>query len=467
MFESGNTLDHTLSLSGGTERSAFYLSLGNVNQDGFIIGKNDKYSRSTALVKGNLELSEKLRIGATVNFTDTHGSFIQKGSNLSGLLLGALRTSPEYDNRSYIDPTTGLHRSYRNPQPTATSQYESRFYDNPFFIVNELKNTSDVGRSFGNVNIDYTPLSWLTLKYTLGADYSSDARLEGLPPSNSTDPTGQIDRANYTVLQIDHNLIAQAQKDWNDWTKTSLTVGQNLNSRKYEQLQVRGRGFISPDLFQLSNTISSNLLPLDYESLVHLESYFFEGKVDLWDQVYMTAGVRNDASSTFGSSVRRNWFPKASAAWEASKYLGIRSGQGMLSYLKLRAAYGETGREPAPYQVFSGYSVGTFGDGWTTGLNNSQGGNAPRLHHLRCQVDRRHPVAPGAALDWLLQPGPERGGNDEQGHGVVGELAGDHDAIRGVDDRRAICEKPEQGHGPAWIRPVLVRRHVQRRNQGR
>jgi TonB-linked SusC/RagA family outer membrane protein len=376
MFESGNTLDQSLSLSGGTERSSFYLSLGNTNQDGFIIGSNDKYSRTTALVKGNLELNEKLRIGATVNFADTHGSFIQKGSNLSGLLLGALRTPPEYDNAPYVDPTTGLHRSYRYPQPTATSQYEARAYDNPFFIVHNLKNTSDVGRSFGNINIDYAPLTWLTLKYTLGSDYSSDARLEGLPPSNSTDPTGQIDRANYTVLQVDHNLIAQAQKDWNDWTTTSLTVGQNLNSRKYEQLQVRGRGFISPDLFQLSNTISSNLLPLDYESLVHLESYFFEGKLDLWDQVYLTGGVRNDASSTFGASVRRNWFPKASGAWEASKYLGIRSGQGMLSYLKLRAAYGETGREPAPYQVFSGYSVGTFGDGWTTGLNNSQGGNA-------------------------------------------------------------------------------------------
>lgn len=376
MFESGSTIDNSLGLSGGTERSSFYLSLGHTNQDGYIIGPFDNYRRTTALVKGNLELNEKLRIGSMVNFADTRGSFIQKGSNLSGLLLGALRTPPEFNNADYIDPTTGLHRSYRYPQPTATSQYQTRAYDNPYFIVNNIKNTSDVGRSFGNVNIDYVPLSWLTLKYTLGADYSSDARIEGLPPSNSSDPTGQIDRANYTILTIDHNLIAQAQKDYSDWVKTSLTVGQNLNSRKFEQLQVRGRGFISPDLFQLSNTISSNLLPLDFESLVHLESYFFEGKFDMWDQLYLTGGVRSDASSTFGESVRRNWFPKASVAWEASKYLGIRSGQGLLSYLKLRAAYGETGREPAPYQVFSGYAVGQFGDGWTTGLNNAQAGNA-------------------------------------------------------------------------------------------
>ena len=60
MFETGHTIDNSLSLSGGTERSAFYLSLGYVNQDGFIVGPNDEYQRATALAKGNLELNEKL-----------------------------------------------------------------------------------------------------------------------------------------------------------------------------------------------------------------------------------------------------------------------------------------------------------------------------------------------------------------------------------------------------------------------
>ncbi|HWP02824.1 MAG TPA: SusC/RagA family TonB-linked outer membrane protein [Gemmatimonadaceae bacterium] len=376
MFETGRTFDNTLSVSGGSDRATFYASLGHTDQDGYIIGGNDAFLRTTALIKGTLQLNDKLTLGGTINYADTHGSFIQKGSNLSGLLLGALRTPPEFDNRQYRDPETGLHRSYRYPRPTPTSLYQTRAYDNPFFIVYEMQNTSDVGRAFGNINLDYRPMDWLSFKYTLSADYSSDARIEALPPSNSTEPTGQIDRANYTIFQFDHNLIGQAEKRFNNWLNASLTLGQNLNSRSYTQLQVRGRGFIAPDIFTLSNTISSNMLPLDYESLVHLESYFAEAKLDLWDQLYLTAGARNDASSTFGKSVRRNWFPKASLAWEFSEFLGIQTGTGLLSYAKARAAYGETGREPEPYQVFSGFTVGTFGDGWTTGLNVSQAGNA-------------------------------------------------------------------------------------------
>ncbi len=379
MFETGTVFDNTLSVSGGGERTTFYTSLGHVKNEGYIVGSNDSYSRTTALVKGDMGLSDRLRVGATVNFTDSRGSFIQKGSNLSGLLLAALRTSPEFNNSPYRDSLTGLHRSYRYPRPTVTSLYNSRTYDNPFFIVNEIKNTSDVGRAFGNLNVDYTPISWLSVKYSLGADYSSDARLEGLPPSNSSDPIGLLDRANYTILQVDHNLLATAQHTFSDWLNASLTAGQNLNSRKYEQLQVNGRGFISPDLFQLANTVSSNLLPLDFESLVHLESYFGEAKADLWSQLFLTAGVRNDASSTFGPSVRHNWFPKASAAWEFTRALGRTAGAGLLSYGKLRAAYGQTGREPAPYQIFGGYVSGTTGDGWTNGLKISQAGQAGLL----------------------------------------------------------------------------------------
>ena len=109
---------------------------------------------------------------------------------------------------------------------------------------------------------------------------------------------------------------------------------------------------------------------------MHLESYFGEAKADLYEQLFLTAGVRADASSTFGKSVRRNYFPKASAAWEFTRALGRTSGTGVLSYGKLRVGYGQTGREPTPYQVFSGFSASGFNDGWTNGLNANQAGNA-------------------------------------------------------------------------------------------
>ena len=89
---------------------------------------------------------------------DTRGQFVQKGSNTSGLLLGALRTPPSFNNLPYLDPTTKLHRSYRFPHPGFSSLQTGRGYDNPFFVMNNPGNNSELGRFIGNVNADWTPL---------------------------------------------------------------------------------------------------------------------------------------------------------------------------------------------------------------------------------------------------------------------------------------------------------------------
>ena len=85
-----------------------------------------------------------------------------------------------------------------------------------------------------------------------------------------------------------------------------------------------------------------------YISLVHLESYFMQGTVDLFDQLYITSAIRNDGSSTFGPADRRHNFFKFSTAWEFSKVY-IPS---FINFGKLRLAYGQAGEEPTVYAIF-------------------------------------------------------------------------------------------------------------------
>lgn len=370
MFRTGGTFDNTIGLSGGTERSTFYLSAGRSQQLGIVTGPNNFYDRKTVLVKGDLEATSRLRIGGSINYIDARGGFVQRGSNVSGLLLGAWRTPPEFNNAVYLDSTNGYHRSYRYPRPTAADV--TRGYDNPFFVANNGGARADVGRSFGNLNADWSATDWLNIKYTLGGDYAQDERLEALPLSSSTYPTGQVQRASYNTYQIDHNLLAVATKHVTDRITGTLTLGQNFNIRSYSQLQAVGRDFIAPSVYTLNNTVT--VLPLEYQSLQHLQSYFLLGNLDLYDQLYLQAGARNDASSTFGKSAQHNWFPKFSASWLLSNYLKLREA-GTFSFAKVRWAYGVTGREPAPYQVLSGFATANLGDGWGPFLTPTQNGN--------------------------------------------------------------------------------------------
>ena len=373
-FATGHTFDNVLSFSGGDDRRTFFTSVGNTLQNGTIVGDNDKYNRTTARLKATQLIGSKLRLGGNISYMDVRTRYVQKGNNLNGLLLGLARTPPDFNNFPY--EVDGLHRSYRYPDPANST--DDRVYDNPFWVINRDKNTSDVNRAIGNFDITWDALSWLNVKYTFGADYSSDQRLEGLPPQSAGDAlTGQLWQGTYDNLQLDHNLVATAEKKWNTNFGTTLTLGQNLNSRDLRQVLSKGTTYIDPDLFTLNNTVNSNLQAQNFQSLVRVAGYFAQAGIDLWEQLYITAAVRADQSSTVPKENRTNYYPKASLAWNAVGS-SSRGAIGPLSYLKLRGAYGAVGREPTPYQIldsYSGAAIGLdYGGGSTSPTQNGNGG---------------------------------------------------------------------------------------------
>src|SRR4029078_7666130 len=89
---------NTLQISVSNYRTTFYASGGLMNQNGYLKGPNNKYNRASVRLKGTQQVSSTLKIGGNLSYIDTRGKYVQKGSNLSGVMLGALRTPPNFDN---------------------------------------------------------------------------------------------------------------------------------------------------------------------------------------------------------------------------------------------------------------------------------------------------------------------------------------------------------------------------------
>jgi TonB-linked SusC/RagA family outer membrane protein len=375
LFHTGTTADNNLQVSGGNDRTNFFASAGLTNQIGVVKGPNNKYNRASFRLKGSQEVGSKLTLSGNFNYVDSRGNFVQHGNDVSGLLLGALRTPPAFNNENYLT-AGGLQRPYRFPNPTSVDAFNCcAYYDNPFFVINSPGNRSELGRTISNFNIDWRPLTWLDVKETLGGDYYSDSRLQALPLTSANDAAGSVIRAEQTNLVIDHNLIASATGSRGENLNGTITVGQNLNSRRYRSLAGQGEGLIAPAPLAIENTVSQT--GLEIKSLRHIESYFGQGELNLYNQLYLSAGVRNDGFSTFGASQRRHNFYKASAAWTVSNLLRGGDQTGLLSFAKLRAAYGETGREPDVYAALNALSTVTqFGSGYGDVLKSSVGGVA-------------------------------------------------------------------------------------------
>nr|MBA3672238.1 SusC/RagA family TonB-linked outer membrane protein [Gemmatimonadaceae bacterium] len=376
MFENGKVFDNNFQVSGGSDRTAFFLSAGLSNQDGMVVGGKDFYRRNTFRVNASHRLTDALQASANVSYIDVNGGFVQRGSNVSGITLGGWRTPISFDNRRFIDTVTGLQSSYRQPRPLATQTTTGRGYDNPFFVIDRQDNASRVGRSLGNVNLNYTPNDWFTATYTAGADYTSDERLEAIPKTSSSFPAGQVRRANFVTQIVDQQFTAQGTKLWSEGLETRLGVGTQFNNQRQQQNRLLGNNLVADFPFALTNAVT--VTPEgsgDFRSLVRRESYYGFLQQTLFSDLFATFTIRNDGFSTFGTNNRRAYFPSAQLSYIFTNKFNAG---GFLSDGKLRFAYGQTGTEPGAYitnATFAAgyYSVGGFGDQLFS-VQNGQGG---------------------------------------------------------------------------------------------
>jgi TonB-linked SusC/RagA family outer membrane protein len=344
-FDNGHVADNTINVSGGSERTTFFLSGSALRNQGVFVGPNNYFDRATVRLNATHQLTNALQLGGNLSYSDTRGHFTQRGNNVNGLLLGLFRTPPEFNNLPYLDPTSGLHRSYRLQNPTAATAGASRGFNNPFFTLYQELNQQQAGRSFGNVTAEYHALDWLKFNYSLGADYTGDERLEGCPQECSDVAAGgRVTEGKITNYIIDNSLSGTANFKFSDAFGANFTAGTNLNSRNYRTYSVVGRTLISPTPFSVLNTLSKDPAS-DYQTQIHNTSGFGQLQLDLINQLFLTGALRRDCSSTFGRSNRCAVFPKGSAAWtftNAYKPPGLTFG-------KLRFSYGEAGNEPQPY----------------------------------------------------------------------------------------------------------------------
>jgi len=359
MFENGKTLENSLSISGGNERTTFYLSMSTHNQDGFIVANTDKYERYTARFSGSHTLFENFVVSASVSVIQSKTTGSDRGNSINGIGISALRQPPDFNAQQWVGGPANLHRSWRFPNPGATAFTTNRGFDNPFYALYTDQLEGQTGRYLGNINLNWRPLLWLAVNWTLGGDYNSDDRTYAYGQASSGQSGGSMERWQFYDRTFDHTLTATGTHSFNPNFNGSLTLGQNLNETYFRQIDVSGQTWLAPTPYKLSNT-TTRTLPNDAEQRRRVEGYFAQANVDLYDQLFLQARIRNDANSAFGIGNQRAWYPGASVAWSFVK--AVRIPEQYITFGKIRMAYGESGQQPPLYATQSVYTTAAFAD---------------------------------------------------------------------------------------------------------
>ena len=359
VFETGHSIDNALSISGGNERTTFRLSMSQLNQDGFIVQSTDRYERYTASFSGAHTLFENMVISARVQVVQTKNTGSDRGNSINGVGISALRQPPDFNAKQYLGGPAGLHRSWRFPNPGPLAFTNNRGFDNPFYALNFDQLEGQTGRYLGNLNLNWKPLLWLAVNWTLGGDYNSDDRTYAYGPASSGQSGGSMGRWQFYDRAFDHTLTATGSHSFNPNINGQLTLGQNLNETYFRQIDISGQTWLAPTPYKLSNT-TTRTLPNDAENRRRVEGYFGQANLDLYDQLFLQARIRNDANSAFGIGHQRAWYPGASVAWSFGK--AVRLPERYITFGKLRMAYGESGQQPPLYATQDIFTTAAFAD---------------------------------------------------------------------------------------------------------
>ena len=247
VFGTGNALQNDLTISGGNENSNYFFSLGHLEQDGII--KNSTYERTNARLNYEAKLNDKMTLSTRMAYTYTDSNRIQQSSNVSGLMLGLLRTPPDFDGRDYKGSyfssggTEYINRgrSYRK----SIGQSSNQSYTNPLWTVNEQESSTRVNRVSITPQLTIKPTNWLSVITRGNLDVADDKRTYFFPIGDaSSRANGQYQEDALDIRNSALDVIGKANFELSDEVNLTATVGWSYNDRKYSRLSGNITGFL-------------------------------------------------------------------------------------------------------------------------------------------------------------------------------------------------------------------------------
>jgi len=351
------------SVSGATDRTDYYISLGAFDQEG--IAYNSNLSRYNIRTNINTKVNNWLKMGMNIGLT-----------------------YQEYQTTPYM--SSGQANSFGNIMfatnnlPTWFSPYALKTDENgdPYIDYNEkLRDWSNVGnaihdptylaeiqpslRTIARVNAstyqEITPIKGLTLKAQQsieGYDYRLSAKalpVEEWPFSTDTPYASESFERYY---QLTFTNTAEYRFDVAEKNHFSVLIGQEAILSDTESFGASSNG--QSDLRQpYINYGTQADIPSWSKSEITYNSYFARATYNYDEKYYLDASWRIDGSSLFGVNKRYANFYSVGAMWDIKREEWMQ-GASWIQDLRLKASYGTTGNSGIPYNYMSYGTVGSY-----------------------------------------------------------------------------------------------------------
>lgn len=382
--------DISASISGGSERTKYYFSLGYLNDQGaYICSGFKRYNLRTNITT---DLRKWLQVGLNVSGTHSIQDYPKQDDTTTSNIVLAARSIPSFYPVYERDLTTGEYLLDENGNRIYDyGNYRKGSYNGYNFAQSMLYDKKEYKRDAASIRgyLQITPLEGLSYKMSLNIDYNSRFSHFYNNPTYGKEPlTGSVEKENVRTTGLTYNNVI----NWNHTFKENHDIRLMAGQEYYEyntsdfggsRTGVITDGYYEPDV---ASTLSSFYGNSDQYKLL---SFFGSAEYSYQSKYFVSASVRTDGSSRFHPDHRWGTFWSFGGSWKISREKFLEeAANDWLTNLTLRASYGAQGNDNVGYYAYKAlYEIGSsFGEStlhasrletpelsWETNLNLNVG----------------------------------------------------------------------------------------------
>ena len=338
-FRTGNITSIGGSISGGNRPLAYMLSSTYDHDNG--VDRRNELSRFT--IRGNVDITPSEKFTANASLAFVRGRTDLANDIGFGFLFNSMLGFPLLKD--------GPTRGFLAFTPEVAELFES---------------WQTVNRFTGSVQLQHRPSSWFSHRFIAGLDQTQEQNfdylpndprwLDFLPPQQAS---GAKNSASNAVTYITADYAATATAKLNSELTLATSIGGQIYQRQTQVIAAFGEQFPAP----LVTDLSATAITFGSDNFVKNTTVgsYLQGQLSWKDRRYFTAAVRVDNNSAFGSEIQLVAYPKVSASWVVSDepFWGVD----WVDAFRLRAAFGESGKQPEVFSAIRSYQAVTIGGG--------------------------------------------------------------------------------------------------------
>lgn len=377
IYRSAMVQSHNLMLTSGTETSRQAFSAGYYKQDGIL--KHTDFTRYSIRLNSDYTIAKRLRFGENIGVSYAERTGANSNLAIGGITGDAYKAHPMtniYDiNGKFAGPVSGLN-DIRNP-------LSALFYNKD--------NTGKTLRILGDVFAELTILKGLTAKTDFAIDYNTFNQRSYSSKYNEGPITSQ------SISNLNQQNIASKTWTWSNTLNYNVTIGKHQLDflagteaiRYYSEFFTAYRDNFPVDILDGRYLDAGQGLPKNSGSGIEstLFSLFAKANYTFNDRYLFSATVRRDASSKLADGYNTQVFPAFSAGWRLSEEDFIKNTMPVISNMKLRFGWGQTGnQEIAPYAAYSSFGLDLYNT--TYDMNGTNTSMVPGIAQRRYGNDQ-------------------------------------------------------------------------------